>query len=128
MKKILVFAGFAVLVASLSGCATGGRGGIFAPGAGERILETTAKGAITGAVIGGGVGILSEVFGGGDERGRGGVFVPGGYGGYDGGHGHGGGYNSRAEAVNARRYRAAQRDEERRRQEAIWRERYGRHR
>lgn len=114
MKKFVVFAVFALLVASLSGCvsSTG-----FRPGAAERVLDTTLKGVAVGAVGGLAVGVISEVFGGGDDRGRGGVFVPGGY-------GHGG-YNSPAEFENAWHYRADQRDEERRRQEAIRAERYG---
>src|SRR3989338_9502834 len=122
MKAISRMLVFAVLVASVSGCATGTG---FRPGAGERVLDTTLKGVAVGAVGGVAVGVLSEVFNGGD-RGQDVVVAPGGYG-HGGGHdgwGHGG-YNSPAEAVNARRYRAMQRDEEARRQEAIWAERYG---
>ena len=115
ISRVLMVLAVLVLTA---GCATSTG---FAPGAGGRILDTTLKGALVGTVVGAGVGVLGEVFGGGDDhRGRNGVFAPGGYGhgGYDYGR-----YNSPAEAVNARRYRAMQREEEARRQEAIWAER-----
>ena len=118
MKRIVLFAVFSVFAASVSGCATGGRGGIFSPGAGERIIDTTLKGAIVGTVVGAGVGVLGEVFnGGGSDHRGGGVFVPGGHSGY---------YNSPAEAVNARRYRQQQWEEEERRLDAIHEERYHR--
>lgn len=119
MKRIFAVAGMFVLVASLSGCATNPGGSLFTPGSGERIIKTTVGGAAVGAAGGLFLGVLGEMFNGGGEH-RGGVVAPG----YGPGYGHGGYYNSPAEAENAWRYRQQQHEEERRRQEAIWRERY----
>ena len=126
MKAISRMLVFAILVASLTGCATGTG---FRPGAGERVLDTTLKGVAVGAVGGLAIGVLGEVFGGGDDR-RGVVYDQ--RGGYGGGYGHGGygygQYNSPAEARNARLYRQQQWEEEERRLDAIHAERYGRRR
>ncbi len=108
ISRVLVVLAFLAL--TTTGCATGTG---FRPGAGERVLDTTLKGAIVGTVVGLGAGVLSEVFnGGGDDR-RGVVVRDG--------HGHSGygRYNSPAEAVNARRYRQQQWEEEERRLDAI---------
>ena len=72
MKAISRMLVFAILVASLTGCATGTG---FRPGAGERVLDTTLKGVAVGAVGGLAIGVLGEVFGGGDDR-RGVVYHP----------------------------------------------------
>lgn len=128
MKKILVLAVFAVLGASLSGCAT--RGSLFNAGSGERILET----AVAGTVVGAGVGVLAEIFGGGD-RDRDVVVARNGHG--NGGGWYGGGcrscgyeydrqYNSwYAAGESARRNDHFQRQEESRRLDEIRSERAG---
>src|SRR3989338_5462346 len=126
MKTFLILAVVAVvLFAPVVGAGRGVAGGLFDANSGERILETAVKVGIAGVVIGGGVAILDELFGGGD-RNRDYVVVrdSGGWGHGHGGWGHGDRgcrgcgyeyrrqYNSGWEAgVNARRYERFQRQE-----------------
>jgi len=139
MKTFLILAVVAVvLFAPVVGADRGVAGGLFDANSGERILETAVKVGIAGVVIGGGVAILDELFGGGD-RNRDYVVVrdSGGW-----GHGHGGWGRDRgcrscayeyqrqynaglAAGESARRYERFQRDEQSRRREAIRAERAG---